>query len=97
MRESSKESRGVPLDSNLWMKPPPGSATKILPMESAANATGAVSFPGPSPLSPHAPRNSNGGGGACGKGDGSARFPHEIADVEANMKANRNARRPLEE
>src|SRR5882762_8154750 len=61
MRESSKESSGVPLDSNLWTKPEPGSAKKTFPSESAANAAGVSSFPGPWPLSPHAFRNSKGG------------------------------------
>src|SRR5882672_10777054 len=61
MRESSKERSGVRLDSNLCTKSEPGSAKKTFPSESAATATGASSFPGPSPLSPHAFRNSNGG------------------------------------
>src|SRR5579863_6040100 len=76
-RGSSKESRGVPFDSNLWTKPAPGSAKKTLPRESAANATGSSSLPGPSPLSPQAPRNSNGGGGGWGFGAGFAQFPQE--------------------
>src|SRR5258705_3990394 len=76
MRESSKESSGVPLDSNLCTKPEPGSAKKILPSESAANAAGVASFPGPSPLSPHAFRNSN--GGSCnGMGAGAVGFAHD--------------------
>src|SRR5882762_3972619 len=43
MRESSKESSGVPLDSNLCTKPGPGSAKKTFPSESTANA-GSVGF-----------------------------------------------------
>src|SRR5258708_35901283 len=76
MRESSKESSGVPLDSNLWTKPEPGSAKKTFPSESAANAAGVSSFPGPWPLSPHAFRNSK--GGSCnGMGAGAVGFAHD--------------------
>ncbi len=78
MRESSKESSGVPLDSNLWTKPEPGSAKKTFPSESAANAAGVSSFPGPWPLSPHAFRNSK-GGSCTGMGAGSVGFAHDKA------------------
>ena len=43
------------------------------------NVAGASSLPGPSPLSPHAPRNSN-GGGASGFGAGSALFPQDVTE-----------------
>src|ERR1700687_5672961 len=85
-RGSSKDCSGVPLDSNLWTKPAPGSTKKMLPSESAANATGSSSLPGPSPLSPQAPRNSNGGGG-CGFGAGFARFPQETRKNNATSEA----------
>src|SRR5437868_436476 len=77
MRGCSKESSGVPLDSNLWTKPEPGSTKNTLPNQSAVIATGELSLPGPLPLSPHAPRNSK-GGGCCGTGAGSVRFPHDM-------------------
>src|SRR4029077_5056731 len=85
-RVSSKDCRGVPLDSNLWTKPAPGSTKKMLPSESAANAPGSLSLPGPSPFSPQAPRNSNGGGG-CGFGAGLARFPQETRKNNATSGA----------
>src|SRR5579862_6167522 len=88
-RASSKESRGVPLDSNLWTKPAAGSAKKTSPSESAAKDTGASSLPGPSPFSPHEPRNSNGGGG-CGFGAGFARFPQEARKNTATNADGRN-------
>src|SRR5882762_236795 len=96
MRESSKESSGVPLDSNLWTKPEPGSAKKTFPSESAATATGVSSFPGPSPLSPHAFKNSN--GGTCnGMGAGSVGIAHGKADSAANkMASGQPHRRPCE-
>src|ERR1700730_3259857 len=97
-RESSNESSGVPLDSNLCTKPAPGSAKNTLPSESAAKATGVWSFPGPSPLSPQAPRNSN-GGGCCGMRAGSVRFAHEMANVAASrmVKTSGNRRREKED
>src|SRR5215469_10851623 len=73
---SSKDRSGVPLDSNLCTKPAPGSAKKTLPRESAENETGASSWPGPLPFTPHEPRYSNGGGGG-GLGAGVARLPQE--------------------
>src|SRR5882762_1103720 len=96
MRESSKESSGVPLDSNLWTKPEPGSAKKTFPSESAANAAGVSSFPGPSPLSPHAFRNSN-GGGCCGRGAGSVFFAHDKADNAVNKIIHKHPRLQLDE
>src|SRR5467141_4006646 len=86
MRESSKESSGVPLDSNLWTKPEPGSAKKTFPSESAANAAGVSSFPGPWPLSPHAFRNSK--GGSCnGMGAGSVGFAHDLLQMDESKWA----------
>src|SRR3979490_3432379 len=82
MRESSKESSGVPLDSNLCTKPEPGSAKKIVPGELVGNGAGVASFPGPSPLAPHAFRNSN--GGSCnGMGAGCVGFAHDKAHTGA--------------
>src|ERR1700674_1917263 len=95
-RESSKESSGVPLDSNLCTKPEPGSAKKILPSESAANVTGASSFPGPLPLSPHSPRNSN-GGVCCGLGAGTVRLALNTALNAMNRVITRLAHRQLDE
>src|SRR3984893_18282895 len=85
-RESSKDCRGVPFDSNLWTKPAVGSAMKMLPSESATKETGASSCPEPWPLSPQALRNSNGGGG-CGFGAGVARFPQETRKNTATSAA----------
>src|SRR6266478_2232909 len=96
MRESSKESSGVPLDSNLCTKPEPGSAKKTFPSESAATATGASSFPGPSPLSPHAFRNSN--GGSCkGIVAGSVVFAHDKARNAVNKIIHKHARLQMDE
>ena len=69
----------MPWDSNLWTNPAAGSAKKTFPNVSTANVTDSSSLPGPSPLSSHAPRNSN-GGGACGFGDVSARLAHDVAN-----------------
>src|SRR5215469_13259598 len=80
---SSKESSGVPFDSNLCTKPAPGSAKNTLPRESAENETGVSSCPGPSPFTPHEPRYSNGGGGG-GLGAGLARL---LQDERKNSAA----------
>src|SRR5579872_3257144 len=94
MRESSKESSGVPLDSNLCTNPEPGSAKSTRPMVSAAKATGISSFPGSFPLSPHVLTNSNGGGGG-GFGAGSVRFAQETAHVAISRTISRRPRRDL--
>src|SRR5229473_7353046 len=96
MRESSKESSGLPLDSNLCTKPEPGSAKKILPSESAANAAGVSSFPGPSPLSPHAFTNSN--GGSCkGIGAGSVGAAQDKAHNAVTKIIHKHARLQMDE
>src|SRR6267154_1898233 len=95
-RESSKESSGVPFDSNLCTNPEPGSAKSTRPMESAAKATGVSSFPGSLPFSPHALRNSNGGGGGGGLGAGSVGFAQDVAHAAATRAITRQARRQLD-
>src|ERR1700730_2385940 len=95
-RESSKDSSGVPVDSNLCTKPEPGSAKKTLPRESAANVTGASSFPGPLPLSPHSPTNSN-GGVCCGLGAGCVRLTLKTAVNAMHRTITRLAHRQLDE
>src|ERR1700719_1258168 len=95
-RESSKDSSGVPLDSNLCTKPDPGPAKTTLPSESAANVTGASSFPGPLPLSRHSPRNTN-GGVCCGLGAGSVRLALNTALNAMNRVITRLAHRQLDE
>src|ERR1039458_4559810 len=91
-RESSNESSGVPLASNLWTNPAAGSAKKTLPKSSVANATGASSLPGPSLRSPHEFRNSK-GGGAWGFGAGSARLVQDVAQDTKQNAIKRNPQR----
>src|SRR5690242_5255750 len=96
MRKSSKESSGVPLDSNLCTKPEPGSAKNTRPMVSAAKATGMSSLPGSVPLSPQALRNSKGGGGG-GLGAGSIRLAQDVAHAATAKTISRYLRRQTDQ
>src|ERR1700736_1721634 len=93
MRESSKESSGVPLESNLCTKPEPVSAKNALPVESVANATGILSFPASVPLSPQALINSN-GGGRGGLGAGSVFFAQDTPHAAMSSATTRHPGRP---
>src|SRR5207245_8121011 len=58
--------RGHPIATSLRTEPLPASATSALPAQSTAKQIGRMTWPGPSPLTPHSPRYSSGGGGGLG-------------------------------